>query len=79
MKNFKEEQEISLDLEDGDPSDEMTFQKPETNHNHNQELDSIVELNYEASSDEESSLLSQPIWKQPCKPKLAPLRTSLIS
>ena len=61
MKNFKEEQEISLDLEDGDPSDEMTFQKPETNHNHNQELDSIVELNYEASSDEESSLLSQPI------------------
>ena len=25
MKNFKEEQEISLDLEEGDPSDEMTF------------------------------------------------------
>ena len=39
----------------------MVFQKTEKNNGHNQELDSIVELNYEASSDEESSLLSQPI------------------
>ena len=50
-----------MDLDDSDPGDQMSFHRAEKSAPANQELDSIVELNYEASSDEESSLLSQPV------------------
>ena len=62
-KSYKEELNLhNLDENEGDIGDQMSFPKsPRQSNDEPKELDSIVELNYEASSDEES-LLTKDAW-----------------
>ena len=57
-KSYKEEMNlVNLDENEDDIGDQMAFPKsPRQGNGDQKELDSIVELNYEASSDEESLL-----------------------